>query len=540
MKEKPVHNVISDRGIMDDQNFRLMGEAIPQQVWTARPDGALDHVNDRVLEYFGGSRDEYLEWGWKEMVHPDDLDATIKTWQRSLKTGQPYENQFRLRRAGRGEGAYTWYLARALPFRDRSGEIVKWFGTNTDINDQMLLAEERDQLLASERAARSDAERANRMKDDFLATLSHELRTPLNAIIGWANILNADSTDPASVAEGLEVIERNARVQAQLIDDLLDLSRIISGKLRLEIRPVSLIPLLEMAFTAARPAANGKQIKLTRHFGVNQTMLLGDSGRLQQIVWNLLSNAIKFTPAEGTVDVALTQSETCVTICVTDDGQGISSEILPHIFDRFRQGDSSITRSHAGLGLGLAIVKNLVEMHGGSVSAKSPGVNRGSSFEVVLPCPANRISTDDGERLIPGGIFNISTKATPKIDGLKVLAVDDEFDTRTLLKRLLRDHGADVRCAASAGEGLEILLEFRADVIISDIGMPAVDGYEFLRQVRALPIYKSATIPAIALTAFARTEDRTRALLAGYRTHLSKPVDPAELIAAVAVTAGRI
>lgn len=398
--------------------------------------------------------------------------------------------------------------------------------------------EEKRQLLAREQAARGEAERASRIKDEFLATLSHELRTPLNAILGWAQLLTHGRHDPKTLDEGLEVIERNARVQTQIISDLLDMSRIISGKVRLDMQRVDPGSLIQAAVDAVRPSAEVKGVQLRVLIDPLAGPVTGDPSRLQQVVWNLVSNSIKFTPAGGKIEVRLERVNSHVEITVVDTGEGIDPAFLPHVFERFRQADASSTRSHGGLGLGLSIVKQLVEMHGGTVRAKSPGIGKGSTFIVLLPV---RVTQEDetagGPRRHPTATEGpIDVCQHVNLGGLKVLVVDDEPDARGLIKRVLEDCHAEVVTAGSASEAIDTLRQQPPDVIISDIGMPKQDGYEFLRLARQLGI----KAPAVALTAFARAEDRLRSLHAGYQHHLSKPVEPAELIATVASAVGRI
>jgi PAS domain S-box-containing protein len=397
--------------------------------------------------------------------------------------------------------------------------------------------EERADLLEAERAARAEAERMNLMKDEFLATLSHELRTPLTAILGWAQILNMSEPPNDEFREGLEVIERNCRAQTQLIADLLDMSRIVSGKIRLDVQTTELSPVIEAAVESVRPSAEAKKIHLRTILDPLAGPVAGDPTRLQQVAWNLLTNAIKFTPKGGKVDVMLERVNSHLEITVRDSGVGIKAEFLPLVFERFRQADASTTRSYGGLGIGLSIVKSLVELHGGTVRAKSPGEGQGATFIVSLPLAPLR-----------GGEMRehpTSSKAKPTdcedlhLAGVTVLIVDDDADARNLISRVLVQCEADVITAGSAVEGLLLLKERRPDVLISDIGMPETDGYQFLRWVRQLPLEEGGKTPAIALTAFARTEDRTRAMLAGYQVHIAKPIETQELLATVANLAGR-
>ena len=399
---------------------------------------------------------------------------------------------------------------------------------------EQLQALQRAEALA--RAAQAQGEQASRMKDEFLATLSHELRTPLNAILGWSQLIR-QRPDAQMIEEGLSIIERNTRVQVQLIEDLLDMSRIISGKLRLDFEITDIATFIDAAIETVGPAAKAKGVEL-RRVVIGKSFVAGDANRLQQVIWNLLSNAIKFTPAGGHVEVRAGRHDSRISISVADSGQGIKSEFLPHAFERFRQADGSTTRPQGGLGLGLAIVKNLVELHGGTVEASSAGENQGSTFTIMLP--AARLDHPSDHRLRPPDtIAKAPDLGRESLSGLKVLVVDDEPDARDLLRRLLERRHATVITAGSAIDGLQLLQQEKPDVLVSDIGMPMVDGYEFITQVRSLGAEHGGDLPAIALTAFARADDRARALRAGYTVHLSKPVEPANLIAIVASVTGR-
>jgi signal transduction histidine kinase/ActR/RegA family two-component response regulator len=401
-------------------------------------------------------------------------------------------------------------------------------------------AEERTQLLESERFARGEAERASSMKDAFLATLSHELRTPLSSILGWAHMLRARTMSEAELKQGLEVIERNARVQTQLIEDLLDMSRITSGKMRLDIQPVQPITFIEAAIETVRPSAEAKGIKLIKLLDPAAGPISGDPNRLQQVIWNLISNAIKFTGRNGRVEILLERVNSHIEITVSDTGIGITPAFLPHVFDRFRQADASATRTAKGLGLGLSIVKHLVEQHGGAVRVVSPGEGRGATFSIDLPLTVAHRNTESGDRLHPAGPRSVAAEFKRlDLSGIKVLVVEDQHDARELIKRVLEESAADVVTAATADEALAAVERERPDVLVSDIGMPDVDGYELLSRVRALGPARGGRVPAIALTAFARSEDRTRALHAGFLVHASKPVEPAELVATVASVVGR-
>ncbi len=395
------------------------------------------------------------------------------------------------------------------------------------------------------RSAKEDAERANVAKDEFLATLSHELRTPLNAILGWTQVLRGEPGNVEDVEQGLATIERNARAQNQIIEDLLDMSRIISGKVRLDVQRMDLAPVLEATIETMRPAAAAKGIRLQTVLDPRGRPVSGDPSRLQQIFWNLLSNAIKFTPRGGRVQVVLERVHSHLEVSITDSGEGIAPEFLPHVFDRFRQADASITRRHGGLGLGLAIVKQLVELHGGTVRVHSEGLGEGATFCVMLPLTAVQSTVGDcaGELERRHPQVQVDALTVPveflKLDGVTVLVVDDEADARALVRHLLEGHDARVHTAGSVEEALELIESKRPDVLVSDIGMPQEDGYSLIRRVRALPAERGGNTPAIALTAYARTEDRLKAILAGFQIHAAKPVDVTELLALVANLAGK-
>jgi len=431
-------------------------------------------------------------------------------------------------------------------FSERSERLV--FGVaaqagiaidNARLYDQaQRAASEREALLDSERAARATAERMSEAKDDFLAMLSHELRTPLNAILGWAQVLRMPGRSPDDVKSGLETIERNARAQTQLIDDLLDMSRITSGKLRLDVQPMHPIGFIEAAIETVEPAALAKGIRLQRVLDPSAGPVSGDPGRLQQVVWNLLSNAIKFTPRAGKVQVVLERVESHLEISVADSGIGIAADLMPHLFERFRQGDASTTRKYGGLGLGLSLVKSLVELHGGSVRVQSPGQGQGTTVTVTLPLAIVHRDAQPREHPRTAGTAAPMVHAS-ELAGLRVLVVDDQPDARDLIARVLGDCAAVVMTAASAEEAVALVEAERPDVLVSDIGMPDTDGYELLRRVRALGPERGGKVPAIALTAFARSEDRTRTLRAGFLVHVSKPVDASELIATIASVARR-
>jgi signal transduction histidine kinase/ActR/RegA family two-component response regulator len=392
--------------------------------------------------------------------------------------------------------------------------------------------EARGQLLLRAERARAEAEAANRIKDEFLATLSHELRTPLTSLLGWSSVLREAKRDEKVLSQGLDAIDRNARVQAQLIDDLLDVSRIVSGKLNLEVRPLDISSVTRAAINVVRPAADAKNITLDYSAEPGLGAISADSARLQQIVWNLLSNAVKFTPQGGKITIRIDQDKSHVKVIVKDTGQGIEPEFLPRVFDRFRQADSSTTRSFGGLGLGLAIVRHLVELHGGTVSAESEGVGKGATFSAAFP-----LLNDRSTPIAP--FADSSAAETRSLDGLRVLLVDDEPEAREILSTVIARTGAEVKTCNSASDALNKLAEWRPDVILSDIAMPDEDGYSFIGKVRSLPREKGGETPAAALSAYARDEDRMQALAAGYQMHIAKPIGASQLVTMVAKLAGR-
>ena len=475
-------------------------------------------------------------------------DAVGRTINEMVADMEPFWNEVYDRVARTGEPAR---------FENEAAQMGRWYDVFAfraggegsrrvailfkDITADKRADREREQLLEAERAARTEAERASNMKDEFLATLSHELRTPLNAILGWSQILRTGGADAADVAEAVDVIERNARAQTQIIEDLLDMSRIISGKIRLDVQEVDLEAVVRAAIETVKPAAEAKNIRVVPVLDPLAHPVSGDPNRLQQVFWNLLSNAVKFSPKGGRVQVLLKRINSHLEVDIIDTGEGIEPQFLPFVFDRFRQADATTTRAHGGLGLGLAIVKQLVELHGGTVRAKSGGKGQGTTFAVMLPVtvlhpdpdpePVRRHPRGDGATVDPA--------ACAKLAGVKVLVVDDEPDARGLVRRLLSDCHAEVSVAGSAAEAMRRLQEDVPDVLVSDIGMPGEDGYALIRRVRDLPDREGGDVPAIALTAYARAEDRVKVLTAGYHMHLAKPVEPAELITVVASLASR-
>ncbi|RZL00231.1 MAG: PAS domain S-box protein [Rubrivivax sp.] len=462
--------------------------------------------------------------------------------QVASESGSFLDEGWRLRK----DGTMFWAKVTITAMRDETGHLIGFAKLTRDLTQTKhveaieLASQQREEILEAERSARMAAQHAARVKDEFLATLSHELRTPLSAILGWTQILLKKGTEigPQEQQRAMAVIDRNARAQVQLIDDLLDLSRIMTGKIRLDLQQTSLAEVVKATIDSAQPAAEAKGIRLTGLIDPAQTTVNADSARLQQVVWNLLINAIKFTPRGGQVHVLLQRVNSHLELSVSDTGIGIAAGFLPHVFDRFSQSDSSTTRSFGGLGLGLAISKQLVELHGGTIRATSPGEGQGATFFVDLPLSIVQ-TIGEAERAHP--TLQVSTGeplVLPRLDGVHVFIVDDEPDARDLLQRIFKDQGAQVSAFGSAVELLDTLKTTRPSIIVSDIGMPKMDGYQMIRTLRASES-RDARIPALALTAFARAEDRKRSLLAGYQAHLAKPFDVAELILVVSDLVGR-
>jgi PAS domain S-box-containing protein len=516
-----------------EERFRALASQAPAGIFLTDSRGDCIFVNRRWSEMTGMSAEKARGQGWAESLHPDDRERVFTEWYESAASKKSFESEYRFLAP---DGRVTWVAGSAVGIRNTAGEIAGYMGTVMDITGRREAETEREMLLASERAARTEAERASRTKDEFLATLSHELRTPLQAILGWSRLLQSQSLEPEEERRAVETIERNARLQTKIIEDLLDMSRILSGKVALQLQRTDLLRVIESAVETVGPQVETKGIRLEKRHEGGPFIVRGDPERLTQVIWNLVSNAIKFTPFQGAVDVRLSRTESHAFIRVTDTGQGIRPEFLPYVFDRFRQADASTTRKHGGLGIGLAIVKHITELHGGSVKAESAGEGMGASFTVSLPLASyaeplsgEGIEGDQGSRL--GEVASLR--------GLKALVVDDEADSRNLVRRVLEGTDAEVVTAASSSEAMDELRRSRPDILISDIGMPGEDGFQLMRRIRALGSDAGGSIPAVALTAFARPEDRLRAALSGYQVHLAKPIDPTELIAVVASLTGR-
>jgi PAS domain S-box-containing protein len=485
--------------------------------------GGSAYVSEEYCALFGldPSTQNVSAEQWLAFLHPDDRTPAIEEITQTVQQREDYyEDEYRILHPD----GIRWLASKGQIFYDDLGNAVRMIGNVQDITDRKEAEIERDHLLEQEQLARSQAEHANRIKDEFLAILSHELRSPLNPILGWTRLLQTRKLDESRTKEALATIERNVKLQAQLIDDLLDVARILRGKLSLNAAPTSLVAVIESAIETVKTAAIAKSI-LIHQVLPDIGQVLGDPMRLQQIVWNLLSNAIKFTPMDGRVSIYLKRIDGHAQIKVTDTGKGINPDFLPHIFEYFRQEDSSITRQYGGLGLGLAIVRSLVEAHGGTICANSPGVGQGATFTIRLPLLSDQVQKDDSKGLKDGEV---------DLTGTRVLLVDDEADNRELLAFIIKEYGAQVMGVASAGEVFAIIESFKPHILVSDIGMPESDGYTLVKQVRSLQSVQGGVIPAIAITAYAREEDRQLALSAGFQEHISKPVEPKKLVEAIA------
>ncbi len=532
-----------------EERFRNMADNAPVMIWVTDSTGYCTYLSQSWYDFSGQTESTGLGFGWLNATHPEDREDAQKTFIAANARCEAFRLEYRLRRK---DGEYCWVIDAASPWFGIDGQYKGYIGSVIDISERKQTEAERARLLQLEQAARTEAEKANRIKDEFLAVLSHELRTPLNPILGWAKLLQNRKLDNAKTAQAVSIIERNAKLQAELIEDLLDVSRILQGKLSLNICPIDLAAIVQAAIETVRLAAEAKSIQIVV-LDLQVAQVLGDAVRLQQVVWNLLSNAVKFTPVGGRVEVQLslvhshlsfagdgetrTNNQQLLTtnqeqitkdnyaqIRVSDTGKGISPDFLPHVFEYFRQADSTTTRKFGGLGLGLAIVRYLVELHGATVIADSPGEGLGATFTIRLPLmsatpPANRDSKP----------FEVSLD----LNGVRVLVVDDETDSRELVAFILQEAGAEVVTAASATQALMVLTQFKPDVLVSDIGMPEINGYMFLQQVRALSPEQGGQIPALALTAYAGDYNQQLAVAAGFQQHVSKPVEPTALVVTI-------
>jgi len=494
-------------------------------------------------QIFGYTADEMIGTSIMRLIPPDRREEEREILSR-IRRGERFDHFETIRVAK--DGRQLNVSITVSPIKDSTGHVVGASKVARDITERKKAEEqaeaadrERMRLLDSEREARSQAERASRLKDEFLATLSHELRTPLNAVLGWANILRIGKLQEEELNHGLDIIERNARVQAQIIEDLLDMSRIISGKVRLDAQRIELPALLSESIETLRATAEAKGVRLQAEMDPFVGSISGDPNRLQQVFWNLIHNAIKFTPEGGKVQVVLKRLKSHAMVSIIDTGEGIAPDFLPYIFDRFQQGDASTTRRHGGLGLGLSIVKQLVELHGGNVSVKSGGIEQGATFTVRLPLSAVYTQPDKERPYLRGALGESRPLPEVSLADVHVLVVDDEPDARELVKRLLEMAGASVSMAASVSEAMECILARRPNVLVCDLAMPGEDGYSLIRWLRVLEGSQESGLPALALSAYARSEDRTKAIRSGFQNHLAKPVEPAELLAVVSSLAGR-
>jgi PAS domain S-box-containing protein len=525
-----------------EERFRLLVEGVTEYaIFMLDPNGRVSTWNSGAERIKGYTADDIIGQHFS-IFYPED--ARQSGWpdhelQVAAETGKFIDTGWRLRK----DGTTFWANVTITALRDDTGRLLGYAKLTRDLTEAKRVEametanQQRDELLDAERNARMTAQRATRLKDEFLATLSHELRTPLSAILGWTQLLlrGDASKGPDEHKRAIEVIDRNARAQVKLIDDLLDLSRVMAGKLRLDLHQVSFAGIVEAAVDSAKPSADVKGIRLTAILGSSsQDIVSADSARLQQVVWNLLTNAIKFTPKGGQVQVLLQRVNSHLELSVSDTGIGIPANYLPHVFDRFSQKDSSTTRAFGGLGLGLAICKQLVELHGGAIRAASQGEGKGATFSVQLPLSIVQLNDQSAPRIHPTAETHPGEMVSlPRLEGVHVFSVDDEPDARDLLRAVLEDQGAKVTSFASAEDALAALKTTRPTILVCDIGMPRMDGYQLIRTLRATESRRER-IPALALTAFARAEDRKRSLVAGYQAHLAKPFDVGELILVVA------
>jgi PAS domain S-box-containing protein len=498
-----------------EERYRSLADAMPQIVWTARPDGYLDYYNQRWFEYTGTTMEQTAGWGWQPVLHPDDVELALRRWATAVTTGESYQIEYRFKRAA--DGQYRWHLGRGVPMRDAEGRIVKWFGTSTDIDDR--------------KRAEEAAQESNRAKDNFLATLSHELRTPLTPIIGWLHMMRSGMIPTKEFDYSLAIIDKNSHTLMRIINDLIDMSAIMSGKMRIESLPVSLPSVLREAIETVKPEADKRRLRIeTDGCDEDALTVLGDRVRLVQIFWNLLTNAIKFSHDDAIVSVRCEAESDELLVVVEDEGEGIRTDFLPFVFERFRQADESKTREHGGLGIGLALVKSFVAAHGGRVVAESAGVERGSRFTVYLP---RFRSHADSETAALADDALEETSLTP---GAHLLLVEDAEDTLTLLQTALGRRGYRTTACDSAAEALHVAAKTKFDLIVSDIGLPQMDGYVLLRRLREMQHLRD--VPAIALTGYAAQKDAAASLEAGFSAHLAKPIDPSELIAAIETLLG--
>jgi PAS domain S-box-containing protein len=509
-----------------EAKYRRIVDTSYEGIWMIDAQGRTEFVNQRMSQMLGYSSEEILGRSLFDFIEQTDGMATQEQLNWLTTPGSHLkEGRWRCK-----DGSYIWILISARAILNEQSQFLGAIAMLTDITDRKQAEKEREYLLESEQAARTEAETANRIKDEFLAVLSHELRSPLNPILGWARLLQSRKFDEAALKKALATIERNAKLQAQLIEDLLDVSRILQGKLNLNMASIDLASTIEAAMETVRLAAEAKSIEIQIMLDPDVRQVLGDAARLQQVLWNLLSNAVKFTPDEGQVNVQLECIDTHAQITVSDTGKGINAEFLPYVFDYFRQADSKTTRKFGGLGLGLAITRRLVEMHGGTIWATSPGEGQGSVFTVRLPLIKDSAIIKDTTKADSTNVLAVDSP----LMGIQILVVDDNADTRDFFSFVLEQFGAFVTAVPSASEALQTLAQAQPDILISDIGMPEMNGYMLMQQVRAIEAEQERQqIPAIALTAYASEIDQQQALAAGFQQHIAKPVAPEQLLTAI-------
>jgi PAS domain S-box-containing protein len=527
-----------------EERFRLLVEGVTDYaIFMLDVNGTVATWNNGAARIKGYRGDEIIGQHFSKFYPQDAIESGWPEHELRVAAAQGrfVDEGWRIRK----DGSKFWAHVTLTALRDEAHRLRGFAKLTRDLTERKRTealeasGAEREAMLETERGARMLAQRTARMKDEFLATLSHELRTPLNAILGWTQLLRIRATpEPAEFHRGMEVIERNTRAQVRLIDDLLDLSRIVSGRFRLDVQQVSLLDIVKGALDSIEPTAQTKGVRLESILDPQPVMVSGDPGRLQQVFWNLLSNAIKFTPKGGKVQVLLQRVNSHIEFSISDTGIGIPAHFLPHVFERFSQKDSSTHRDYGGLGLGLAISKQLVDLHGGSIQAKSMGEGQGATFVVTLPLIILAKENHGTARIHPTAADLSNSLPLPQLDGVRALIVDDEADALELIRRVLEEQGAFVTAVGSGEEALRMLETSEPDVLISDIGMPGMDGYQFMRRMRASEP-KNRRTPALALTAFARPDDRKHAILAGYQAHLAKPFDMAELAIVVAGLVGR-
>lgn len=494
-----------------EEQFRVIAEVSPVHVFAAASDGATTYVSPGFLALTGLPLGDALGFGWTTALHPDDREGVVTAWQSAIGSGQEFQSEFRFREAG---GDYRWFKAHLVPVRGESGQVDRWVGAAADVHEQHEALAARAAALERERHAHAESERASRLKDDFLATISHELRTPLNAIVGWVHVLQTGILAPGDRQRAIEAIERNARAQARVVDDLLDVSRMIQGGLTLNVAPCDLRRVVDAVLETLEPAAAAKRLSIEVVGSADEVVVAGDEPRLKQVVRNLLSNAVKFTPAHGRITVEVSRVDDRARLRVADNGEGIDPAFLPHVFDPFRQGPSRSMR--AGLGLGLAIVQEVVGLHGGSIAVESGGAGQGAVFTVALPAYDRRAQTPT------------ASASREDLSGIRVLVAEDDADSAAALSAVLTHRGCLVRTVATARDVLATIGHWHPQVLVCDVHLPDGDAYSLLRRVRSMAEF--VRVPAIAVAARDGDEDGLRAMAAGFRAHLTRPLDPEAIV----------